>query len=109
MNKFNLHYANINAVGDIPCIKFDKHAYMVDFIDQLCVNRKGERVWLISKDGLEDIFISESCLSIESFMQNMDNWQTVGEYFLQEYSSYEDAHSVALDILENNELRYNKD
>lgn len=108
MKKFNLHYANIKAVGDIPCIKFNKHKDMVAFIDQSCMDRKGECVWLITKDGLYDVFISESYLSIEEFLLNMPCWQTVGDYFLQEYPSFEDAHSVALDILETSELRYNQ-
>ena len=106
---FNLHYASLDlGDNDIPCYGFKKHSHMVDFIDEKCINRKGEVVWLLAKNGSTDVFISESHLSIQDFLSKKYCWQTTGDYFLQEYPSFEEAYRVALDMAEISLLCYSK-
>lgn len=105
---FKLHYANVDLRdSDIPCFEFKNHSRMVDFIDEKCINRHGEVVWLLAKEGFTDVFISESHLSIQNYLSKMACWQTTGNYFLQEYPSFEDAYRVALDMAEISPLCYN--
>lgn len=103
---FNLHYASLNLQGDIPSFKFKKHSEMIDFIDEKCINRTGQVVWLLAKKDFSDVFISESHISIQDFLKNKSCWQTNGDYFLQEYPSFEEAYRVALDIAEISPLCY---
>ena len=106
MNTFNLHYASLHNDGDIPCFKFQTHSNMLDFIDEICIGKNGEKVWLIGKDNYTDIFISESHLSIQNFLEKKYTWQTTGDYFLQEYSSFKEAYKVALYMCEISPLCY---
>jgi hypothetical protein len=92
--------------GDIPCYDFETHWKMTDFIDSVCYGRKRECVWLIAKEGSNDVFISESYINIQIFLNKMPLFNTVGNYFLQEYSSYEEAYKVALMINETSPLCY---
>lgn len=105
--KFNLHYAPLQTSDkDISLISFNTHEKMVDFIDEMCINRNGECVWLIAKDKSTDVFISESHISIQDFLQTKNAWNTVNDYFLQEYESFQDAYEVALTMVETSKLCY---
>jgi hypothetical protein len=106
MENFRLHYAGIDLNGDIPCHEFKKYGQMIDFIDQKCIGRTGQVVWLVGKDHFMDVFVSESHLSIQDFLIKKYLWQTTGDYFLQEYPTYEDAFRVALDMVELSPLCY---
>lgn len=104
---FKLHYAPIKLENeDIPCFEFKKHSEMIDFIDEKCVHRNGEVVFLIGKDDLTDVFVSESYISVQDFLSKKNLWQTVGEYFFQEYSSFEEAYAMALAMSEGSNLCY---
>lgn len=103
---FKLHYVSLKLQGDIPCFKFKKHSDMIDFIDEKCINRIGKVVWLLAKSDLKDVFVSESHISIQDFLKNKYCWQTTGDYFFQEYSSFEEAYKVALDMKEESPLCY---
>ena len=103
---YKLHYAAIDLEGDIPCFEFKKHAQMIDFIDQKCIGRSGECVWLISKLNTTDIFISKSSLSIQDFMQKKHLWIIPDHYFLQEYASFEEAYHAAILINETSPMAY---
>lgn len=104
---FKLHYASLDLGGnDIPSFEFKKHSQMIDFIDEKCVNRNGQVVWLLAKKDLTDIFISENHLSIQDYFSRKHLWNIPDDYFLQEYPSFEDAYRVALDMLEISPLRY---
>ena len=105
---FKLHYAELNLQGDIPCFEFRTHAQLIDFIDEKCINRSSQLVWLLAREDSSDIFISENHLSIQDFLKNKYLWDFRGEYFLQEYSSYEEANKVALSMYENKHLCYIK-
>lgn len=109
MKVFKLHYAYISLYKeDIPTYEFRNHSQMVNFIDKQCIHRKGTVVWLIAKDESSDIFISESYLSIQDYLSTKMNWQVPCNYFLQEYPSFEEAYSVALDMAEISDLCYSK-
>lgn len=109
MSNYKLHYAKVDlGLYDIPCIEFNKHSEMIDFIDEKCINRMGKIVWLIAKEDFTDLFISESYLSIQDFLSKKYTWQTTGNYFLQEYTSFEDAYKVALDMAEISPLCYSE-
>jgi len=108
MKNFKLHYASLDLQGDIPCFEFKKHSQMVDFIDEKCIGRNGQCVWLLAKNKETDIFISDSHLSIQNFLERLMTWQTMGDYFLQEYESFEEAYQVALDMVEESPLCYSK-
>ena len=101
MKNFKLHYASLDLQGDIPCFEFKKHSQMVDFIDEKCINRNGQCVWLLAKWDCNDVFVSGSHLSIQGFLERMMIWQTTGDYFLQEYESFEEAYKSALEMVEN--------
>ena len=103
---FKLHYASLDLQGDIPCFEFKKHSDMIDFIDEKCINRNGQVVWLLAKEGFTDVFVSESHLSIQDFLNKKSVWQTTGNYFLQEYPSFQDAYKVALDMAEISPMCY---
>lgn len=105
---FKLYYAELNSQGDIPCFEFRTHAQLIDFIDEKCINRSSQLVWLLAREDSSDIFISESHLSIQDFLKNKYLWNIRGEYFLQEYPSYEEAYGVALSMLETYHLCYKK-
>lgn len=106
MKNFKLHYASLDLQGDIPCFEFKKHSQMVDFIDEKCINRNGQVVWLLAKNCSTDIFISENHHSIQDYFTNKNLWNVPDDYFLQEYPSFEDAYSVALDMAEISPLCY---
>ena len=101
---FKLHYEKLNLQGDVPCFSFKKHSSMIDFIDEKCIRRGGEVVWLIAKEGLTDIFISDSQLSIQDFLEKKRCWKTPGDYFLLEYPSFEDAYEAAICIFREHPL-----
>jgi len=103
---FKLNYASLDLQGDIPCFEFKTHAQMIDFIDEKCINRSSQLVWLLAREGSQDIFISENHLSVQDFLENKYLWNIRGEYFLQEYSSYEEAQKVALSMYETSSLCY---
>jgi hypothetical protein len=100
MKKFKLYYTKLlkNAFFRTK-MEFATHAQMIDYIDEQCINRK--RVWLLYKRDCEDIFISESHLSIQNFLEKKMTWQTTGDYFLEEYETYREAYDRALEIIEN--------
>jgi hypothetical protein len=79
---------------------------MIDFIDEKCIRKTGKCVWLISKLDTTDIFISDSSLSIQDFMQRKYLWNIPGHYFLQEYASFEEAYHAAILINETSPMAY---
>jgi hypothetical protein len=107
MKNFKLHFATLDLDGcDIPVYEFKKHEQMVDFIDNEYCGKQSKKVLLISKDEFSDVFVSDNYLSIIDFINKKYLYQTVGNYFLQEYSSYEEAYKVALNMAEVSELCY---
>ena len=109
MSNYKLHYAKVDlGLNDTPCFEFEKHSKMIDFIDEKCISGMGKIVWLIAKEDFTDLFISESHLSIQDFLSNKYTWQTTGDYYLQEYSSFLEAYKVALSMVEVSPLCYSE-
>lgn len=102
---YRLHYAKKDWIN-IPVFRFTTHAKMVDAIDAACINRKLECVWVLAKDSIDEVFVSSSYLMIQAFLQKMPCMQTQGDYYLQEYDSFEEAYKVALSMQEPNPLCY---
>ena len=103
---FKLHYASLDFKGDIPCFNFKKHSDMIDFIDEKCIGRSNQLVWLLAKNNSNDVFISDNHLSIQDYSTKKYLWNFPDEYFLQEYPSFEDAYKVALHMAEISPLCY---
>jgi hypothetical protein len=101
-----LHYAELTNDGDIPCYKFDKPREVVRFLDSNTNISNKDRVYLITgNDNHNDIFITENVIfAWDFYLKFLAASDTV---FWQEYPSFEDAYSVALDIKETSNLCYN--
>ena len=94
---YTLYYDTVNSGKDIERHEFDSHDQMIDFIDKKTPNRKGG-VWLLSKDELEDVFVSRSLLSIQDFLEEKYLWKTKGVFHLFECEDLDYAYSLAADI-----------
>lgn len=81
---------------------FKKHSQMIDFIDQNCIGKKGSYVWLCYKHSIREIFISDNHLSIQDFFEKKSLWNTVDNYWLQEFETLKDAYNEALNIIDVN-------
>jgi len=98
----NLHLAIYD--GDIPSIPFIKKEDLIDYIYEL---QRFDCVWLFAtKDGDAEIIITESIDFLISIIKIIQLGKNV---FLQEYQSYEDAYSVALDMKLVNPKCYNNE
>jgi hypothetical protein len=98
----NLHLAIYN--GDIPIIPFETKKELIDYVFEL---QKFDCIWLFTT-GCEngEIIVTENIL----FLIMIIEMSTIeGDIFIQEYQSYEDAYSVALDMKETNPKCYNND
>ena len=94
---YTLYYDTVNSGKDIERHEFDSHDQMIDFIDEKTLNKKGG-VWLLSKDELEDVFVSKSALSIQDFLEEKYLWKTKGVFHLFECEDLDYAYSLAADI-----------
>ena len=103
MKKFKLHYAELSNHEDIPCLEFTTSKEMVDFIDSVCVEKNRSMIWLLACDHRADIFISENYFTIKNILKKMSTWKVPGDYYLQEYDSYQEAYIIALDMLNDSE------
>lgn len=101
---YNLNFSDIDSIDDVHQITFDEHEDLVDFIDAIGYQRKDKVVYVLGKDGMDDLFISDNYLRIQSFLEKMSLFQTVGDYFLFEFKTYDEAYKYALSYLETNEL-----
>ena len=100
---YTLHYDPIRAEGnkgDIQKYEFDTHAQMIDFIDEKTYMRRNQCVWVVSKDDLEDVFVSKSALSIQDFLEKKECWKTKGVFHLFECEDLDKAYDLAKNIIE---------
>lgn len=106
---YQLFYGNFaefdSKVPKSTFFSFKKHSEMVDFIDEKCIGRNGSCVWLCYKYGTKDIFVSDNHLSIQDFFEKKALWQTVGDYWLKECKSFNDAYKIALEIINDLDLK----
>lgn len=103
---YTLSYSKITSKSVINKIDIKKHSQLIDFIDEMTIGRKGQCIWVIAKDGLSDVFVSDSALNIQFFIEKMPLFRTVGNYYLFECESFEDAYKLATDMNEQHPMCY---
>lgn len=100
---YTLHYDPIRTdknSEDIQKHEFNTHAQMIDFIDERTYMRGNQCVWVVSKDDLEDVFVSKSALSIQDFLEKKNCWRTKGVFHLFECEDLHEAYDLAINIIE---------
>ena len=129
--RYELHYANLDLIGDIPCIKLTNkeeliyqlnghsedpllHEKLIAWKNSPFFARMDKRkesiVYLCAietppnEDGV--ILVDSNPENILSFVSSHTNTPTMKKIFLQEYNSYEEAYQVALDMKEVSKLCY---
>ena len=95
---YTLYYDTVNSGKDIERHEFDSHDQMIDFIDKKTYMRRNKCFWVVSKDELEDVFVSKSALSIQDFLEEKYLWKTKGVFHLFECEDLDYAYSLAADI-----------
>jgi len=85
---------------DIQKYEFSSHAQMIDFIDEKTYMRRNQYVWVLSKDDLEDVFVSKNALSIQDFLEKKNCWETKGVFHLFECQDLDEAYDLAKNITE---------
>lgn len=107
-----LHYAELTNENDIPVINFHNHHDFADYLNSKALQE--DRVYVFayefpSLDGKQEVFVTEDLTMISVIIRRCyDLIQTENKFFLQEYSSFEEAYKVALDMQETSELCYEK-
>ena len=100
---YTLYYDPIRAEEsneDIVKYEFNTHAQMIDFIDEKTYMRRSQCVWVLSKDDVEDVFVSKNALSIQDFLEKKSLWKTKGVFHLFECESLHEAYDLAINITE---------
>ncbi len=98
---YELTYKKLNS--SVQYLKFKKHSKLIDFIDENCIGRNKTVVWLLSKERLSDIFISESHCTIQELLHRMLVWRTTGHYSLFEHKNYKSAYKMAKNMVQDND------
>ena len=107
---YRIHYAKLNLQGDIPCLEFNSIDDLRSFIDSIVYPLKlvNEKIYLLAID--DEIIVTDNGLLVyEIFDGNinaLDPFYEGVDIFIQEYSSYEEAYKVALDMREDHPLCY---
>ena len=122
MKKYILHYAPVNLNGDIPESSYSNFQSLVTQIDATILNRKFKKplVYLLAMEiegenyeqkANGEILVTKYPDMVGRFLTLLHNY-AIGKsnltinFFLQEYTSFEDAYKVALDMRENSPLCY---
>jgi hypothetical protein len=110
MDKFKLHYAELELQDDIPCFEFDSKYKMLDYISNIYKNNHFTTLNKVCLVAIwDDLIVVDSVSRIIEFVNNgVDNHLSLElqEVFLQEYDSYEEAYKVALNMKEDSPLCY---
>ena len=103
-----LYYAKKDLNGDDILKISIKNTYgLIDKIDELCCGKSNGIVYLFAtEDANNFVFVTESHLEIQELILEHKRFNSVYQYFLQEYGSYEEAYKVALLMKEVSELCY---
>jgi len=110
--KIKLHYAKLNLQGDIPCYEFNDFTSFIQFLNKETFDKPGNNVQLMAVE--DEIFVADKDSQIisETLLHIYgEGYFTISDtnVFLQEYDSFEEAYSVALDMRETHPLCYEKD
>ena len=103
-----LHYAKKDLENeDILKIDLKNLNELQDMIDHLCCGKSSGIVYLLAtEDENNFVFVTESHLEIQELILSHKRFNTVKQFFLQEYDSYENAYKVALMMKEVSPLCY---
>ena len=106
-----LHYAKKDLKGeDILKIDLKSILDLQDKIDELCCGKSTGIVYLFAtEDASNFVFVTESHLELQELILEHKRFNSVHQFFLQEYGSYEKAYKVALDMKEASELCYSQE
>ena len=109
--KYKVNYAKLDLGNeDIQVCGFGNRDEVLSFLLQIFEYNKNKKiVYLISFEApnVNEVFISHDWESLINFIEGvMFAEQSSTDYYIQEYSSYEAAYSVALMMKETNELCY---
>ena len=116
--KFELHYAEMNLQGDIPCFKFDEQHELINEIlgfgkskSMMQKMRSAKEVYLCAIENYPQdydgvVLIDNKPEQIIEFIRQNTMTPTMKLIFLQVYPSYEVAYRVALDMKEVSPLCY---
>ena len=113
MTRNKLHYAKLETQGDIPCYELigmkQVRNFVAQILDQHPTGTAENMVYLVAIQ--DDVFVTQNCQFItELFDCKLNSVYPFFEnenIFIQEYSSYEEAYRVALDIKEEINICYN--
>lgn len=100
---YTLYYDPIRAEEsnkDIQKHEFNTHTQMIDFIDEKTYMRRNQCFWVVSKDDLEDVFVSKNVSSIQDFLEKKSLWKCQGVFHLFECESLHEAYDLAKNITE---------
>ena len=101
---YKLHYAKLDLQGDIPCLEFPSIEEVRSFITSIVYPLKmvNKKVYVVAIQ--DEVIVTENGLLVEElFDGNLNSAYPFYEgedIFIQEYSSYEEAYKVALDMKE---------
>jgi hypothetical protein len=105
---YKLHYAELNLEGDIPCFEFKTIQKLIKFIDEKTFNPiNRNKVYLFVTEEQNHIFVTDKNIFLICRIIPLFKGDRI--FFLQEYSSYEEAYAVALAMKEINPLCYEPD
>ena len=122
MQKYILHYAPVNLKGDIPESSYSNFQSLVTQIDATILNRQFRKplVYLLAMEiegenyeekANGEILVTRYSDMVGRFLTLLHDYcfeksNLTINFFLQEYTSFEDAYKVALDMRENSPLCY---
>ncbi len=105
--KIKVHYAGLELTADIPELVFNTKKSFINWLTDMLYSKK-DVVYLVCIQ--DDIFVSENkqmiCNLFENPLTAVYPYYEDTPIFIQEYSSYEDAYDVALDMKEESPLCY---
>jgi hypothetical protein len=107
--RYELHYAKLDLQGEIPCYEFQRFQDLINWIfDKYDEFTKYNMVFLMAAEGenFDEVLIGEDIGIIVEQMEVISEYLDQYKYFLQEYSSYEEAYKVALSMKETSALCY---
>lgn len=103
-NWYSLNIAELPLEKEIRELKFDHYFEMREFLEKSFKKKKTDRVYLYRYGGLENPIII-SCNPVFVLRAHSNN-AGFREHHIHEYSSYEDAYAVALEMMEPHKLCY---
>jgi len=105
---FKIHYAKKDlGMNDIPCLKFSTAIKRHRFLQDTIIGSRNT-VFILAinynkDDSLDSVFVFDLWNCVRWMDSSIVRQKTI---YLQEYTSYEEAYKVALDMKETNKMCY---